>query len=127
MYILYTPSRQLIGGSDGKLEFSTMTNNRVSKAIIAESKSLDGTAIETVLHRTENTTTVSTIPITGTATRNKFREFAASVSAGESFTIDVLGTEAVPVDAISVSLHPNSFKESYHGALIFSYSFKFRE
>ena len=127
MYISYTPSRELIGGSDGKLEFSTMANDRSSKHTIKESTSLDGTAIETILERTEHITTVSTIPITGTATRDKFREFANSVAAGETFSIDVLGTEAVPVDLIAVSIKPNSYKETYYGALIFSYSFQFRE
>lgn len=127
MYIFYTPLRELIGSSDGKLEFGTMQNDRKAKAIAKQVTSLDGTAVVTTLHRVENIYTVSTVPITGTATRDKFREFNASVMAGETYSIDILGTEAVPVDAITVHMIPNSYRENYLGALIYSYTFKFKE
>jgi len=90
-----------------------------------EARSLDGST-ETVLHRIDVIYNIGIAPTRGTVTRDKMREFAASVAAGESFVLDALGTEAAPVDAVTVSMAPNSYRETYLGDSIFSYSFKVR-
>ena len=127
MYINWTPSRALVGaGSDGKIELSLQQYDRKPKVEVKESRSLDGTT-ETVLHRIDYETIVKTVPTADASLQAKFREFMASVAAGESFTFDALGTEASPVNAINVSMIPNTYAESRESVLYFSYAFKIRE
>jgi len=126
MFLEWTPSRHLIGtGSNGKIEPTMISYDRLNKSIMKEARSLDGST-ETVLHRIDVIYNIGIAPTRGTVTRDKMREFAASVAAGESFVLDALGTEAAPVDAVTVSMAPNSYRETYLGDSIFSYSFKVR-
>ena len=127
MYINWTPLRALVGaGSDGKIEINLQQYDRKPKTTAIESRSLSG-ATETTLHRIDYETTVKTVPTADSALQGKFREFMASVAAGETFTFDALGTEATPNNAITVSMIPNSYTESRESVLYFSYSFRLRE
>ncbi len=127
MYLTWTPLRDLVGaGSDGKIETSIQKFNRKPKAAVKQSRSLSGNT-ETTLHRIDYIINISTIPIAGTTVRDKMREFASSVAAGETFTFDALGTEASPDNALTVTIIPNTYNESYIGGLIYSYSFQVQE
>ena len=127
MYINWAPLRALVGaGSDGKIELNLQKYDRKPRVEAKEARSLDGTT-ETVLHRIDYEITVKTVPTADSALQAKFREFMASVAAGETFAFDALGTEASPVDAISVSIIPNSYTESRESVLYFSYTFRMRE
>lgn len=127
MYINWTPTRALVGaGSDGKIEISLQRFDREMKTIAKESRALDGTT-ETTLHRIDFTSPVQTVPTSDAALKAKFREFASSVAAGETFTFDALGTEASPDNAINVAMVMGTYKENRESVLYFSYSFKVRE
>ncbi len=127
MYLTWTPLRDLVGaGSDGKIETSIRKFPRKVKPIVRQATSLNGNT-ETVLHRVDYVISVSTIAISGTTTRDKMREFASSVAAGETFTFDALGSEANPDNPLIVTMIPNTYSESYLGDLIYSYSFQVKE
>ncbi len=127
MYISWTPLRELVGaGSNGKIEIDLEQLDRKSKTIGAAATSLSGNS-ETILHRIEYTSTIRTVPTNAAGLQVKFREFAASVAAGESFIFDASGTEAAPVDPQTVQIVNNSYSETRKGAAHFTYSFQIKE
>jgi len=71
---------------------------------------LGGGAPEVLLHRRDTVIAVTTGYITE-AQIAQWREFLASVEGGETFTIDLLGTVAVPVDPLSVMLESEEYTE----------------
>jgi len=113
-YINYTPTRSLIGSSDGKLHptFQRFSTKHNDDSITTES--LDGSNVETTyLGRVKKHTLISD-PIE-LSLWPKWEEFWHSVAGGENFTIDAAGTEGDPNNAITVKFVPNSWKESDPG------------
>jgi hypothetical protein len=110
MFIQYTPLREVIGGA-GEIETGSFPLNRARKVYAEQSVSLSRQARETVGYGDEKTWDITTIPEELT-TEPRWREFEASVQFGETFTIDLFGTQAAPVDPITVSMELKSFKES---------------
>jgi len=71
---------------------------------------LGGGAPEVLLHRRDTVIAVTTGYISE-AQIGQWREFLASVEGGETFTIDLLGTVAVPVDPLSAMLESEEYTE----------------
>jgi len=127
MYLSWTPTRALVGaGSDGKIEIDLEQYDRKPQIEARESRSISGTT-ETVLHRIDNIITVQTVPTNDSGLLAKFREFNASVAAGELFSFDAYGTELSPDNVVSCQLIANSYAENRVATLYYSYAFQFRE
>lgn len=122
MFIDYTATRELVGSGADNIDCDAQRANRSIKKFGGESVSLDGTTRHSVLHRLENTWDIETVPIT-VADLPRWREFAASVANGETFTIDIFGTSASPDDPITVTMQENSFKENRFSKLYMTFSF----
>lgn len=124
MFIDYTATRELVGSGLDEIECDfSVGGDRVQKRIGGESTSMSGVGREFQLERLEYTWTFSTVPI-AIADLPRWREFAASVANGETFTIDIDGTKAAPDNPITVSMKDGSYKENraYKGYLIFSFT-----
>lgn len=73
------------------------TANRSPKRMIREAKSLSGRRMTRLMHR-ENQQNFQTPPFKDDALKAQVIEFLDSVAAGETWTLDVYGTEAIPDD-----------------------------
>lgn len=122
MFIQYTPTRGLIGGSDGKLEADLQTYDRVPLIDAKQHKAMSGKSV-TVLRGTRQEYSLRTCPI-DEAEEEKWEEFQLSVSAGEPFTIDITGTEASPDNPVTAKLEARSFKASRFQHKYRTFSFK---
>ncbi len=128
MYIEYTPTRQLVGGSgsDGKIDIGIEQEDERPIEHSKESRSLSGVS-ERVLHRIDYEYALRTVATNDSTLIAKFKELHASVAAGETFTIDLYGTEASPVDPITVLMIPQTYSKTRQGfTQYFSYSFRVR-
>lgn len=124
MYITYTPTRQIAGGA-GELSGDLSVYDRDQKTDATASVSLSGKQ-QTTFNRVDVFYQVSSVPVERTEWA-KWREFGASVAAGELFTFDALGTKAVPDNPVNVRADLNSFKETRNGNNYITFSFKCRE
>lgn len=121
MFIDYTATRETVGSGDDEIETSG-TATRVPLEETSESVSMSGVGREYQLDRLEHKWSIQTIPVP-LADLPRWREFAASVVAGELFTIDIWGTKASPDDPISVSYIKGTFRETrlFHTHMQFSF------
>lgn len=124
-YLVYTPSRSLIGGSDGKLHPELQQFSDKHKDPGKETSSLDGTNLETTyLGRVEYYDVKS--DLVDFADWAKWNEFNHSVAGGEPFSIDGYGTEGSPDNLLSVKMVRNSWKYTEPGPRHRVFSFKVR-
>ncbi len=123
MFIQYAPLRQLVGGSgsNGKLEFEASRFDESYKDQGNTATAISGKS-ETTLLRIDYTSMVDSGPVP-IVDESKWREFHASVAAGEQFTLDAFGTEASPVAPKPVKLQQKSFKKTRLSPQYLSYSF----
>lgn len=124
-YINYTPTRSLIGGSDGKLHDNFQRFSARHKDSVVTTTSLDQSNIETTYLGRAKFYLVTTSFI-DLSLWPKWEEFWHSVSGGELFTIDAYGFEFAPNNPISVRLVPNTWKESEPGPRHHVYEFQVR-
>lgn len=125
MFISYTPTRDIDSGA-GEIELSDIA--KFDRTIIPESfeeKSQSGKQ-ETTLNRIEYEYDCQT-DLVASAGLAKWREFAASVIAGETFSFDAFGTQSSPDDVLSVRMVKKSFKETRSGTSLFRFSFRLRK
>lgn len=123
MFIQYTPTREIAGGP-GEISATTQPGTEPTLDPVGEeSVSLSGVGRESVLHRLERQWQVNAGPEDLT-TEAKWREFYASTANGETFTIDLFGTQASPVNPITVSMVRKSAKESRPWPLQKQYNFR---
>ena len=126
MFIQYTPKRSIVAPPSGgvlEVDHEPIANDRNLEG--TQSVSSSGRAVETVLHRIEKFWQIRTAPIPR-ANYDQWQEFADSVAAGETFTLDLYGTQAAPADPQTVRLEFNSFREEPLGSMYFVFSFKVR-
>lgn len=99
--ITFTAKRSLISGhTDGDevtFEIALRSANRSPRRMTKEAKSLSGRRITRLMHR-ENQRNFQTPPFNDSALKAQLIEFLDSVAAGESWTLDIYGTEAAPDD-----------------------------
>lgn len=126
MFIDYTATRELVGSGLDEIEASASIENPDMRSEGADFSSMSGVNRESTLHRLEFVIAVTTVPIT-TATKDRWREFAASVGNGETFTFDAYGTKAAPDNPITVSMVRNSYKQQRLGGQYVQYSFEVLE
>ena len=124
-YLAYSPTRSLIGGSDGKLETVFQQATPGHKDNATQKQSLDRSNIETTYFGREKIYSVKS-GLVDVAAWAKWEEFEHSCAGGESFTFDSAGTEASPVNAISVKMVLKSWKVSQSGPRHQTYTFKVR-
>jgi len=124
-YIAYSPTRSLIGSSDGKLHptFQSFATNHQDN--VTNTASLDGSNVETSYLGRVKYHTFTTDP-RDLSEWPKWEEFWHSVIGGENFTIDAYGTEGSPNNALTVKMVPNTWKESDPGPRHRVYSFRVR-
>lgn len=126
MYIDYTATRELVGSGLAELETDIERGDRTMDESIEESVSLSGVGRETQLDRYEYKLSIKTVPVP-VADLARWREFQASVLAGETFSLDLWGTKAVPDSVITVSMVKGSFKETRHSPLYYQFDFQVLE
>lgn len=109
--VLYTAQRDVASGHTAGLSYNfdfylikadeqPSTSNKISRSI-------DG-SIKTVNYYHDVMWSLTTGPVLRASTSwNYWREFLSSVRAGESFTLDVYGTNAVPDSAVTMVLSGN--------------------
>ena len=124
-YLLYTPSRSLIGSSDGKLHPEFQSFKPAHKDDVTQTASMDGSNVETTYMGRVKFYEMKTPPIDLTLWA-KYEEFSHSVAGGESFILDAAGTEAVPNNAITVKMVPGTWKVDEPGPRHQVYSFNVR-
>lgn len=124
-YIVYTRSRSMLGGSDGKLHPEFQKFTAAHKDSSTEQDSMDGSNVETTYFGRVKYYNVQTPPIP-IADWLKWEEFWHSTAGGETFTIDNFGTEAVPNNALSVKMVPNTWKIEEPGPRHQVYQFRVR-
>ena len=112
------PSVTIVGyyrglGESYNLEIG-MRSDRSAKVNRNVQQPLGGGAPEVLLHRRDTVLAVTTGYISE-AQIKQWREFLASVEGGETFTIDLLGTVAAPVDPVSVMLESEEYTEMRAG------------
>lgn len=99
--ITFIARRSLISGhADGDqvtFEIRLRSANRSPRRMTQEAKSLSGRRMTRLMHR-EDRRNFQTPPFKDPALRDQVIEFLDSVAAGESWTLDVYGTEAAPDD-----------------------------
>jgi|GEM_PF-3913267 len=124
-YINYTPTRSLIGSSDGKLHpvFQRYATKHRDK--VETSESLNGASVETSYLGRVKRYELITDPI-DLSDWPMWEEFWHSVAGGASFTLDAAGTEGSPNNAITVKFVPNTWKENDPGPRHRVYQFEVR-
>ena len=123
MFIDYTATRELVGSGLDEIDTDCSEANRIALEATSESVSMSGVGREVQFDRLEHKWAITTVPI-AVADLPRWREFAASVVAGETFTLDVFGSKAVPDNAVSVSYIKKSFKENRFSSLYMTFSFE---
>lgn len=125
MFIDYTPTRRLVSGSSGELHSDAQNVDYNAKELSTQKVSVGGSRV-TTLHRIDDEISITSgyIPI---ADRDLWKEFHASVAAGEVFTLDAEGSKSAPLDAVTVKLKSGSFKFKREAAQYFTVSFKVYE
>jgi hypothetical protein len=98
-------------GTLATLEFKVEQVDRKVKVKRSEQQPSGGGAPEVMLERQEVTVDVLTEILSEASQVPQFREFFASVSAGELFTFDPYGTIAVPVDPRQAMLASADYDE----------------
>ena len=126
MFIDYTATRETVGSGLDELDFDAEQIDRAAMEETTESVSMSGVGREVLFDRLEHKWAIKTVPITADDLP-RWREFAASVVAGELFTIDLFGTKATPVDPISASYVKGSYKEDRFSKLYITFSFEVLE
>jgi len=86
------------------------TGDRNAKVTRNVQQPMGGGAPEVLLHRRETLIQITTGYISE-AQIAQWREFLASVEGGETFTIDLLGTVAAPVEPLSAMLESEEYTE----------------
>lgn len=119
--ITYTPTRELVSGSTGVLNFQLTKCDRTQKSIGKEHTSLSGYT-ESVLYRIENEWNLTVAPFDNSELPY-WREFAASCANGESFELDLTGVPGGFSGVKNFRLKRNSYKESRVLVTDFSVSF----
>jgi hypothetical protein len=131
MYIDYTATRELYGSGQDELEFDIQTGKRKPIEDATESASMSKVNRETQFNSLEHKWLIRTVPQlranSGVADLPRFREFAASVAGGETFTFDVWGTEASPDNAITGSYIKGSYDEVRVGPNHYQFAFEILE
>ena len=122
MFIDYTATRELVGSGLDEIDTDCSEANRIAIEKTSESVSISGVGREVQFDRLEHKWSITTVPI-AVAELARWREFSASVVAGETFTLDVFGSKAVPDNAITVSYVKGSYKETRFSKLYVSFSF----
>lgn len=122
--ITYTAKRSLVAGHTAGEEYSInipLTQwDRSTRRVMDTSRALSGMGY-TRLHRVDEFYSVATIPINSETQIQRMREFLASVSGGEGFSIDPYGTGEV----FQCSLEDDP-AESRIAMTYFSFSFQVR-
>jgi len=99
--ITFIASRSLLSGhSVGDqiaFELPLRSDNRSPSRAIREAQSLSGRRMTRLMHR-ENKRSFQTPPFKDDSLKAQVIEFLDSVAGGETWTLDVYGTEAVPDD-----------------------------
>lgn len=99
--ITFTASRSLIPGhtlgDQIAFEAPLRTADRSPRRMTREAQSLSGRRMTRLMHR-ENQQNFSTPPFKDDALKAQMIEFLDSVAGGETWTLDVYGTEAIPDD-----------------------------
>jgi hypothetical protein len=107
-------------------EFDAEGLERDLAIIRNEQKPMGGGAAEVLLLRLEKGLTVGS-GIIAEAQIQQWREFLASVAAEESFTLDALGTIAMPSNPLTVVLASDRIKETrLNGILAYRLQFDVR-
>lgn len=121
MFISYTPKREIVGGA-GEIEagMSPVTPSTTAKGW--QKSSLGGTNVETALHRLEETVTIDAGPVSATE-EAKWREFEHSTAAGETFDLDLYGTQASPDNVRTVRMKFGTFRRRNFGPAYHYYTF----
>jgi len=91
-------------GTEYTLEIPLTKWDRDFKDEARTTRSLSGTP-HTVFHRTDRIYRFATVSTDNTNLINSLREFASSVAAGETFTLDPYGSIASPDEALLVTMH----------------------
>lgn len=126
MFIDYTATRNLVGSGLAELETKIEPKRRKLKVESTESVGMSGVNREVQMDRYDVEWMVKTVHVP-IATEARWLEFAESVLAGETFTIDLDGTKAVPVDPITASMVKGTFDRVRVGPGHFKYSFSIVE
>ena len=130
MFIEYTARRSLRPGINPgdllTLEIAIKQQDRKSKSQHKTQTALSGQQ-QTVFHRLDIEHALQTIPIDDSALQTQMVEFLESVQAGESYTIDLYGTEATPSDPFSAVLSTGSYTASRIENVFMQYKFTARE
>lgn len=126
MFIQYTATRQLVGSGSAEIETDTQAQERLQIEESEESVSMSGVGRESQLDRLDFEWQFTTIPVPE-ADLPRWREFAASVANGETFTIDIDGTQAAPVSVISASYVKGSYRENRFSKAYLTISFRILE
>lgn len=126
MFIEYTATRELVGSGDAEIEVAVSNINRMMQVEGSESVSISGESRESQLDRLEFRWPIVTVPV-HIDNLPRWREFAASVANGETFTFDAHGTEASADNPITASMIRGSFKESRIGGPYVQFSFEVLE
>ena len=122
MFIDYTATRELVGSGADEIDTDAGQIDRSQKRFGSESVSLSGVGREYQLDRLEFTWTVTTIPVPVTDLP-RWREFAASVANGETFSFDPYGSKASPDNVLTVSLVDGSYQENRFSSTYMQISF----
>lgn len=123
MHIAFTPTRLVADAGDGLLDADLQAINPQDKPAGKAHTALGGNT-EGVLYRIEEQLAVTTTPARlTTAQVKKWRAFAASVAAAESFTFDPYGTAASPDDPQAVRLQMGSFREQRQPGGVYVFQF----
>lgn len=117
MYVTYTAVRSLIGGhsaaTDYSLTFKASASERMAKTTRNSQTSLGGQT-ESLRVRQDVMWEIETNVVLEADIPN-WREFLDSVDNCETFTLDLTGTVAVPVDPVSVEMVEDSYSEQRLG------------
>lgn len=106
----------------GEIDTNIQKHDPIYKVESDELISLSGKQ-ETTFHRFEDQFVIMSTP-SEESTWRLWREFGASVAAGETFTIDPFGTKDTPDDPIQVKMIRNTFKEVRLNNRFKNFSFK---
>jgi hypothetical protein len=102
-------------GNSYQLEFYSETSDRSVKSERTVNQPMDNVAAEVVLYRQEVFIDLTVLGPDGAliteALMRQYREFLASVSAGELFIFDRYGTIASPVEPKNAQLSSDDYKE----------------
>ena len=126
-YITYTATRNIMSGhtlsTSYSLDFEASVLNKSFNIINFKNVSISG-ARETILHRNETIIQVTAIMLSETNI-TQFEEFLASVSAGETFILDMYGSIATPDNPKNCLLNSPSWANNRTGMLRSDYEINF--